>query len=68
LQKKAINLLASGVIIMHNHPSGNTQPSNEDKNITSKLKQTLSIMDINLLDHLIITDQNYLSFTDEGLL
>jgi DNA repair protein RadC len=64
----ALESSASGVIIAHNHPSGQTQPSEQDKGITRKLKEALKIFDITLLDHLIIGDQKYLSFSDEGLL
>jgi DNA repair protein RadC len=66
--KAAIESNASGIILSHNHPSGNLQPSNEDRNITIKLKEALKLFDINLFDHLIIGDQKYFSFNDEGLL
>lgn len=59
---------ASSVIITHNHPSGNIQPSNEDKRITTKIKEGLKLLDINLLDHIILTDESYFSFADEGLI
>jgi DNA repair protein RadC len=68
----AVSLLAgaSNVILCHNHPSGNLKPSDADMQITSKAKDALSIMDIDLLDHLIITPERdkYFSFTDEGLI
>lgn len=66
--KYAIDELASSIVLFHNHPSGNTNPSNEDKLITQKIKTSLQFMDINLLDHLIITQQSYFSFADEGIL
>lgn len=66
--KKALENLASSIIIIHNHPSGNSKPSNSDKEITMKLKSAAELMEIKLLDHLIITDNTYLSFVDEGLL
>jgi len=66
--KTAIENNASGVILSHNHPSGQIQPSMEDKNITKKLKEALQLFEINLFDHLIIGDQKYFSFNDEGLL
>lgn len=66
--KYAIEKLASGLILCHNHPSGNIQPSEPDKRITDKIKTAATFMEINLLDHLIIADKNYYSFADEGLL
>ena len=66
--KRALELLASGIIICHNHPSGNINPSENDKNITSKLKNASAQMDIKLLDHIIVCDQSYFSFCDEGIL
>ena len=64
-----IKLMASAAIIIHNHPSGNLKPSNEDIKATEKLKVALNYMDIKLLDHLIISPEyRYLSFADEGLL
>jgi len=56
------------IILAHNHPSGNLQPSDADKNITNKIKESAKLMDITLLDHLIITQQSYFSFADEGIL
>ncbi len=66
--KKALELLASSLVIAHNHPSGNLQPSKQDEQITQKLKQAAAQMDIKLLDHLIVTDHGYYSFSDEGLI
>jgi DNA repair protein RadC len=66
--KKALELLASSLIICHNHPSGNLQPSENDKKITDKISKAAQQMDIKLLDHLIIFDTSYFSFSDEGLL
>jgi len=59
---------ANQIIVAHNHPSGNLQPSTADRNLTAKLKDALNLLDIRLLDHLIITDEGYLSFGDEGLI
>ncbi|WP_439184766.1 JAB domain-containing protein [Carboxylicivirga taeanensis] len=59
---------ASSIIIAHNHPSGNTEPSEVDKRITQKLKRAGETMDIALLDHLIITNESYYSFADEGMI
>ncbi len=66
--KPAIEYLASSIILAHNHPSGNLKPSNEDIHLTKKIKDSAKLMDISLQDHLIIGDQNYLSFADEGIL
>jgi DNA repair protein RadC len=63
----ALNCLATSIIIAHNHPSGTLQPSEADKAITKKLKSAGELMDIKILDHLIITDENYFSFVDEGI-
>jgi DNA repair protein RadC len=66
--KPAIESLASAIILAHNHPSGNLKPSQEDINLTKKIKEATKLMDISLQDHLIIGDQAYLSFADEGIL
>lgn len=68
LLKPAIETLASGIILCHNHPSGQLKPSEQDIVLTKKIKESARIMDINLLDHLIIGDQKYFSFADEGIL
>ncbi|MBQ7772575.1 MAG: hypothetical protein IJ383_00685 [Bacteroidales bacterium] len=57
---------ASGVILAHNNPSGNPNPSAPDRAMPQKIRQALTVMDINLLDHLIVTRENYFSFADEG--
>lgn len=64
----AIKSLAKGVMIAHNHPSGNTQPSDADKRITEQMHKALKLFNINLLDSIILTDNSDLSFADEGLL
>ncbi len=66
--KEAIILSASGIIISHNHPSGNTQPSNADDQVTSKIKEASHLHDIRLLDHIIIAHERYYSYADEGRL
>ena len=68
LFKKAVELASVGIIVCHNHPSGKLQPSNSDKELTQKIKQAGSTLDIKLLDHLIITEKAYFSFADEGIL
>ncbi len=64
----ALKCVASGLILVHNHPSGNTAPSKSDLDITQKLKKGGELLDITLLDHLIITKSSYMSFADDGLL
>ena len=60
---------AASIILAHNHPSGNTQPSEADINLTKKIKQGAAFLDISLLDHIILTpDEYYFSFADEGKL
>jgi DNA repair protein RadC len=68
VMKNAIECLASGIIVCHNHPSGNLNPSDSDSKITQKIKEAGVLMDIQLLDHLIISDKDYYSFADNGLL
>lgn len=59
---------AVGIILSHNHPSGNTTPSVGDRKLTTAIKQACDVMNIRLLDHLIVTTESYYSFTDEGLI
>lgn len=66
--KGALDCLAIGIILVHNHPSGNLKPSNADDKITRKIKEACSLMDIRLLDHLILTEDSYYSYADEGKL
>ncbi|NMC41871.1 MAG: DNA repair protein RadC [Bacteroidales bacterium] len=68
IMKKAIEFLASGIIVCHNHPSGNLNPSESDSKITQKIREAGNLMDIQLLDHLIISERDYYSFADNGLL
>ena len=68
LFKNALDHFATGIIVAHNHPSGNLKPSSEDIHITKKIKEAGNLMNIQLLDHLIITQNSYLSFADENLL
>lgn len=64
----ALELLASAVILSHNHPSGNLKPSESDLQLTRKLKEAGAFLEIPVLDHLIIGESGYLSFADEGLI
>lgn len=66
--KTALEFGAVGLILIHNHPSGALKPSKADLNITHKLKLAASNLDIKVLDHLIITEKEYLSFADDGIL
>jgi DNA repair protein RadC len=66
--KKALEVLCTSFICCHNHPSGNLFPSNEDIRLTNKLKMAAEIMDIKLIDHIILTNDSYYSFADEGKL
>ncbi len=65
--KDALENTCTSLIICHNHPSGNLQPSEADINITRKIKEAAAIMDIRLLDHVIIGEGKYFSFADEDL-
>ncbi len=68
LFKNAVSVLATGIIICHNHPSGKIEPSNSDKELTKKIKNAGQFLDIKLLDHLIITEKDYFSFADSEIL
>jgi len=59
---------ASSIIVCHNHPSGNLQPSALDKKLTNKIDKAGKLIDIKLLDHIIITEDKHYSFADNGLL
>jgi DNA repair protein RadC len=63
----ALQHLASGIIVAHNHPSGNLNPSQADIDLTKKLKEGGRVLEVQVLDHLIIAGQKYFSFADEGL-
>ena len=66
--KMAVEHLSCGIILVHNHPSGNPDPSVSDKQLTQKLKEAGQLLDIPVLDHLIFADSKYYSFADEGLI
>ena len=66
--KHVLDQLGSSLIIMHNHPSGNLTPSKADEKLTKKIKEASRSLDIQLLDHLIVNNEKYFSFADEGLL
>lgn len=64
----ALKCLATGVILVHNHPSGNLNPSKSDLDIVKKLNESCKLLDITLLDSIIITKESYMSFGDDGML
>lgn len=64
----ALKCNASGIILVHNHPSGNLQPSEADRKITRKLKEACDLLELSLIDHLIISKQECFSFAQEGIL
>lgn len=66
--KIALEELASGVILAHNHPSGNLTASQSDIDLTRKLKESGKLLEIQILDHIIVAGKKYMSFADEGLL
>ena len=65
--RKAVDKLASAIILVHNHPSGNPRPSELDRRQTRVLRDAAALLDIALLDHVIIAGDSYYSFSDEGL-
>ncbi len=66
--KSALDARASGIIAVHNHPSGNLQPSMADQELTRRLRRAGEMLDLPLLDHLIVSERGYYSFADEGAL
>lgn len=66
--KTALEQYAASVILCHNHPSGNTRPSESDIRLTQKLKKAGSFLDLPVIDHIIIGEDSYFSFADEGIL
>ena len=66
--KKALEEDAVSLILCHNHPSGNLRPSKADEDLTHKIKEAARYFDIKVLDHLIVSDDGYFSFADEGIL
>ena len=63
----ALKTVARSIVLSHNHPSGNLQPSSADEELTRKIKDAAKLLDITLLDHIIITKEDYFSFEDKGL-
>ncbi len=66
--KKALEYNAKSIILCHNHPSGNLKPSRADVTLTEKIKQAATLFDINVLDHIIVSNEGYYSFCDDGII
>lgn len=66
--KKALEHDATAIILCHNHPSGNLKPSKSDELLTQKIKQASALLDIHVMDHIIVSNEGYFSFADEGYL
>jgi DNA repair protein RadC len=66
--KKALEEDAVNLILCHNHPSGSLKPSRADEELTVKIKEAAKFLDIKVLDHIIVSDQGYFSFADEGMM
>ncbi|MEN5271530.1 RadC family protein [Stenotrophomonas lactitubi] len=66
--KEALRLNAAAVILSHNHPSGNSEPSAADRALTGRLKQALELVDVRVLDHIIVAGANTVSFAERGLI
>ena len=66
--KKALQYNAVNIIVSHNHPSGNLSPSKADKDLTQKLKEAAQLLELKVIDHIIISNEGYYSFADEGLM
>jgi DNA repair protein RadC len=66
--KKALEEEATSIVLCHNHPSGNLNPSKADEEITFKIKQAAKYFDIKVIDHIIVSEEGYFSFADEGIL
>jgi len=66
--KKALEEEAVNIILCHNHPSGNLQPSRADEELTAKIKEAAKYFDIKVIDHIIVSDEGYFSFADEGII
>jgi DNA repair protein RadC len=66
--KKALEEDAVSMILCHNHPSGNLRPSRADEELTAKIKEAARLIDVKLLDHIIVSDEGYFSFADNGIL
>ncbi len=68
IMQSAILSNATGIILSHNHPSGNLKPSTQDNTLTQKVSKVCKLMEIKLLDHIIVTTEGYYSYADEGVI
>lgn len=68
IMREAILMRATQIAVVHNHPSGSLKPSKEDIDITTKIKKACELLNIRLIDHVIVTDANFYSFHDHGLI
>ncbi len=68
IAKYVVDSLATGIILAHNHPSGNLNPSTADINITAKIKEAMKFFDVTVLDHIILTADSFYSFSNNGLM
>jgi DNA repair protein RadC len=66
--KKALDHHAVSIILCHNHPSGNLKPSKADEQLTNKIKNAAAFLDIQVMDHIIVSEEGYYSFADEGMM
>ena len=66
--KKALEEDATSIVLCHNHPSGNLQPSRADEELTRKIKEAANYLDIKIIDHIIVSEEGFYSFADEGIL
>ena len=66
--KKALEEDATSIVLCHNHPSGNLQPSKADEELTRKIKEAANYLDIKIIDHIIVSEEGFYSFADEGIL
>ncbi len=66
--KKAFEVEATSIVLCHNHPSGSLKPSKMDEDLTAKIKEAAKYLDIKVIDHLIVSEEGYFSFADEGIL
>ena len=66
--KKALEEDATSIVLCHNHPSGNLQPSRADEELTKKIKEAANYFDIKIIDHIIVSEEGFYSFADDGIL
>lgn len=68
IAKYAVDSLSPAIVLAHNHPSGNTNPSTKDMMITRKIKEAMELLDCKVVDHIILTKDSYYSFADKGII